>query len=327
MTEITVNSAAEIDGAQYFERLLRGMTDDAAGDIRAQLWMLLKRQTERYTMGDSSSVRAETAQALLRSVCWCIGTYLKRVPIDDAVRRLEREPVAALFEAGRKAVEEDVKRGRVLLRVLQAYLPGVTNRAYRDTVDGLPVFFRQYDAAFFADDIPGAMIDYPLCIPVPETGGITYINAYIRRLLMENAFCRAVDAAEIQRVLRAYGPDYDEQFVNIFEAVFTAGIGRALLGADVHWLDITAHDKAILLRMLGGLSAAALTGRVAQAADGIAAALGITDAALAGYMKAVGQQLIPRLLQQLESAIWTGCFYPSRTRIPLHPSRCLRTAC
>ena len=308
MTDITVNAAADIDGAAYFETLMGGMDDDAKADIQMQLWALLAHRTQRYTMGDSSSVREETAQALLRSVCWCIGTYLKRTTVDDAVWRLMHEPLAALWDAGQQVIKEDARRGKELLRVLQTHPPAVTTRAYRDTVDALPLFFKYYDAAFFADDIPGAMIDYPLCIPVAEVGGIAYVNAYMHRLMLENAFCRTLDAAELRHALRTLGVDYDEQFVNIFETAFTLAVGRMLLSADMCTLMITAHDRAIMRRLLSGLSAAALESRILQAADDIAAALGMADAAVIGYMKAAGRQLAPRLGEQLAGGGLAGVF-------------------
>jgi hypothetical protein len=308
MTEMTVNAAADIDGAAYFDMLMRGLSDEAKADIQMQLWALLAHRTQRYTMGDSSSVREETAQALLRSVCWCIGTYLKRTTADDAARRLGREPVAALWELGQRAIGEDVRRGKARLRVLQAHPPAVTTRAYRDTVDALPMFFKYYDAAFFADDVPGAMIDYPLCMPVAEIGGVAYVNAYMHRLMLENAFCRALDAAELRYALRTLGRDYDDQFAGIFETAFTLCVGRALLSADVRTLGITAHDRAILRRLLSGLSPAALESRIVRSADDIAAALGITDAAVIEYMKAAGRQLVPRLCMQIESGDLAGVF-------------------
>lgn len=37
-----------------------------------KLWQLLAKQTERYTMGDSTSVPTETAQELLASICYTL---------------------------------------------------------------------------------------------------------------------------------------------------------------------------------------------------------------------------------------------------------------
>ena len=45
--------------------LSESLTEEDEVSIQAKLWLLLKRRTELYTMGDSSSVRIETARSLL----------------------------------------------------------------------------------------------------------------------------------------------------------------------------------------------------------------------------------------------------------------------
>ena len=44
------------------------LTGEEALAYQTRLWQLLARQAERYTMGESSSLRRETAQALLETV-------------------------------------------------------------------------------------------------------------------------------------------------------------------------------------------------------------------------------------------------------------------
>ena len=39
---------------------------------QAKLWQLLRLQTERYTMGQSTSLREDTARALLQSLCFSL---------------------------------------------------------------------------------------------------------------------------------------------------------------------------------------------------------------------------------------------------------------
>jgi len=46
--------------------------------IQSKLWMLLEKQSDRFTMGDSSSVPVETAQELLLSICFCIEMHLNK---------------------------------------------------------------------------------------------------------------------------------------------------------------------------------------------------------------------------------------------------------
>ena len=297
-------NAEPIDGARYFQQLMddavqRGLlSDEEAAATQMQLWGLLRKQIERYMMGDSSSVRVEMAKMLLRSVCWCIGTYLFRQG-DAAMRQLKTETLAVLFDSGLKAVKEDVARGRLMLRALQRMSIGVRNRAYRDTVfDALPAFFKRYDTAFFADETPCA-IDYQLCMPMTEVGGVVYINAYMRRMMQETAFFRAFDAALTGRLMRTFGPDYEEMLINIFEPVFAGAVGLALLGGDVCALVFTAQDRAILMRALQGLDMSALACRVSHAVREVCDALGIVDPTMKAYLRSVQEQFVPRLFAQL----------------------------
>ena len=45
--------------------------------IQGKLWQLLERQTQRYTMEESASVRVETAQELLESLLYCLRLGLR----------------------------------------------------------------------------------------------------------------------------------------------------------------------------------------------------------------------------------------------------------
>ena len=59
----------------------RGLTAPLTGEealaCQARLWQLLVRQAERYTMGESTSVCQETAQALLTSLRLSLEAYFR----------------------------------------------------------------------------------------------------------------------------------------------------------------------------------------------------------------------------------------------------------
>lgn len=48
-----------------------------------KLWELLRLQTERYTSGQSTSVRTDTAQMLLRSICFSLEQLHQAQPERD----------------------------------------------------------------------------------------------------------------------------------------------------------------------------------------------------------------------------------------------------
>lgn len=60
----------------------------------------------------------------------------------------------------------------------------MTNRAYRDTVGDILTFFHRYNPQFLAHRVE-CSIDYQLFLPVgEELVGISYLNAYLSRLLL-----------------------------------------------------------------------------------------------------------------------------------------------
>lgn len=52
--------------------LIQPLTETEANQLLEKLWCLLAKRTERYTMGDSTSVPVETAQELLASICFTL---------------------------------------------------------------------------------------------------------------------------------------------------------------------------------------------------------------------------------------------------------------
>ena len=57
--------------------LMAPYTAAGAGGDSGKLWQLLERQTQRYTMEESASVRVETAQELLESLLYCLRLGLR----------------------------------------------------------------------------------------------------------------------------------------------------------------------------------------------------------------------------------------------------------
>ena len=295
----TVLGGADYFRAVVYDAVSSGMLSrDAAAGFQMQLWRLLGGQITQYSMGDSSSVRVEFSKELFESICCAIGTYLKQA--DDPARLITTKSVDSLFRAGQKTLERYVSEGRALLAVLKRNRIYVRNLAYRDTVTkALPLFFSKYDRRFLAHETP-CMIDYPLCIPVPEVGGIAYINAYMGRLLIEDAFCRCFDPLMIERLMAGYCQDSAQQLVNIFEPVFFNAVGCGLLGKDIFLLDITDAEKKVLLDRLNGLRVSGMESLVADTVHELCRTLGLRGGKLTDYLGQVQKVLVIRLARQLE---------------------------
>ncbi|HWP50320.1 MAG TPA: DUF6179 domain-containing protein [Clostridia bacterium] len=164
---------------------LTGQNAGTSGvDYDAALLRLLAARTERYTMGESSSVTIETAQALLQSIrytlalgCKAQGYSLATLPAGTAL--------PTLLLAGQAEAECRVAIGKTLLMRARSLLSGVDDAALQETLAELVQFFKRYDLWFFAHDIPCA-IDYILDEPISENlQGIDYVNAYLKALISE----------------------------------------------------------------------------------------------------------------------------------------------
>ena len=303
----------EIGDSGYFYAVLRygltrGLLDD--GDVSALqlgLYTLLSEETERYTMGESSSVTVETAQSLYRSACFCIGLRLQQAGgLAEAAALLKEESLSFLFLAGRALVRVEIARGRALLSALEEAGFRTGNLAYLATqTDALPQFFRRYDFFHATHDIP-CMIDYPLSLPV--TGeGILYINAYLEQLLFETRFLAAFDPNTVARLLRGHCPEPDEAVINLFAPVYHNAMGRALLKKEIRPLNLRPIDRKALWQLLEGCAEEALSLLLRQAEERLLQEL-YQDAPQRVFFETARQELFSRLLLQKTEDGLAGIF-------------------
>ena len=75
-----------------------------------KLWELLGKVTERYTMGDSSSVPEEVAEELLRSICFLLKRELG--DLKTSVQLLESEDLEKILKSAWINIEKDIAKGK-----------------------------------------------------------------------------------------------------------------------------------------------------------------------------------------------------------------------
>lgn len=305
----------EPDSAAYFRKTLANLA--AAGRLNAReqvriqeaLWMLLARQVTRHTAGDSSSVPVETAQSLMTSMEFSMGTALRRAAgEEETLAQLRRADLRALLESGEALLKRRVRRAEAALSALQNEGLPANNLAYYDTVFGaLPQFFRQYDRLFFAHEIP-CMIDYPLCLPVDERlRGIDFIADYLARLHRETAFLCCFSRDRRDAVYAAYCPDPVEQLINLLEPVLQNAWALLLLGEEPGPLAVTDTARRRLGEALRGASARTLVLRLVHVSDAFCRAYAL-DARTAAYLRACAQAFAPRFARQLALEKLGGLF-------------------
>jgi len=264
----------------------RGRREAFAGELLT----LLAERTERYTMGDSTSVREETAERLLRGISYCIDLHLRT----DGGGNAGAQPVRALYEAGVKDAQRQARHAKLLLKQAEANRPPVENVGFADTLSSLPAFFKRYDAVFFAHEIPCG-IDYPLCHAVSEELlGAEYVAEYLRRWNMECAFLRRFSAPLLSLLYERSIGDAG-LLVNLYSPAAEAALGRALSGKAVLNLFADKEDHKCICERVGRAPEDAARAALCAAAERVCAELDITGGAEQAYLQNTALALLPRL--------------------------------
>ena len=255
-----------------------------------KLWELLRLQTERYTMGQSTSIRSDTAQMLLRSICFSLDQLHQAQPERD----LLREPPDALLREAAEVVGRQTARTRFQYRRACGCLYQEESLSLRDTLRGIGGFFHDYDPRFFAAEMP-CDIDYQLAHPVPDSLlGVVWLRDYLDRLLTEDTILRRFPPEAVRRVLASYSPDYRELLVNLYEPAAVAALGVTMTEGSLFTLDITAAGQAALTARLAPLTPAGRRLVLEQAGTTLARRLELPTAA-ASYLLETALALAPRL--------------------------------
>lgn len=237
------------------------LTEDVLRRLRAESLPLLRCQAERLTGGRSSSLPAETTEALLDSVFYTVSLALKRCASpEEALTLLRQQPLDTLFAAGQKRLTRKVQTAHLMHDELTRSLFSTPNVFYRATlVDGITGFFKLYRSALFAQETH-ITADYPLFLPLQNQTGIEFIERYLQNALCENGFLRCFPAEAVHELICAQHADYALIPMNLLEPALTAALLCALDGLPANSL-CCAPDAAE--RLLRGRSAPDLAERFA----------------------------------------------------------------
>ena len=287
--------------------LTAALTAEETLEYGARLWQLLAWQTERYTMGESTSVRKETAQALLASIRLSLELHFRERDLSPRTL-LEGDPTA-LLRAAEETVRRQVGRTRPLYQRACRCVLRAENRSLEETLRSIGGFFRAYDPRFFAAEVP-CDIDYQLCRPVnEELEGVLYVRAYLERLVTEDAFLRRFDPAAVRWVLTAACPgDHRELLVNLYEPVAAAALGLTLTEGDIGGLSQTPEGWACLTELLAPPGRDRRRHLLEQAGERLARRLELGLAG-AACLTTFARDLVPRVEAVLDSGTgWQGIF-------------------
>lgn len=152
------------------------------------LWHLLAKQAERYTMGDSTSVPVETAQELLASICFTLQFEMEVSGLSS--RDLLGMNLYVVLKNGQAHLERKSKEVKALWEHIYALAESLDNSNLIESLALIGQFFKKYDYHFFAHQTPWDMGILLFGPDIEDRKGITYVEAYLNGLqkLVSSAF-------------------------------------------------------------------------------------------------------------------------------------------
>jgi len=215
--------------------------------IRLQFMGLLAYKSQRYTSGDSSSIKTETAKNILESCLFTTGLFLKTLGPDEGICVLKQGEVKKLYDAGRRKLDIKLKTAKHLYANVLKNMIQTENITYSATLKGgIEGFFKLYDADYAAHEIR-ITADYPLSNPIRDLAGIEFMIEYLKSIAIENEFCKKFDDKNIHLVMLAYHSEYEHLVINLFDQVLLSAIGCILTNTLPSMLLIPG-SKAIQLQ-------------------------------------------------------------------------------
>ncbi|WP_303866225.1 DUF6179 domain-containing protein [Acetobacterium wieringae] len=307
----------KLSGEFYFQSLLqeayvKGVLSPKESErIQLECLKLLADSTERFTRGQSSSIRVEIAQGIMASNLFTIGIYLKSLPdLDTAIFHIQNEPLEKLYEYGLAVLKRKINVAHYFYnRVCKSKLK-TANQAYNITIDqGFKPFFESYEINFHAHEIPSD-IDYQLIHPVTDLAGVEFVIKYLENLYYENLFCSYFDADTIHEVMSGYDPSYKYLLDNICAQVLQNALGCQLLSAPPDRLDFSPADLNALDKKLKNHSQAELQTQLETAVRELVTDLKLTNRSLKKYLLTSLTKITPTVFQGLTIHSLNKVFVP-----------------
>ena len=273
--------------------------------LQQRIFPLLAVQAQKYLAGDSTSLPAETAEELLKSLLYTLRLALASDGLPD--KALLTGDLDALLQQGRCLLQEKKARAQRLWEQACLTAPKIANTCYRDTLTDFRQFFRRYDPWYFAHQIP-CRIDYPLCLPVSEELlGVSYVGQWLQQAWVENLLLSRFAPDAVARLLMEQMPDDRDAPLNLCEQALVNAAGRSLLGLPPGSLQLSDEACGQLQRLLSksGDPTEKLVGAAAAAAQAMRVPAGAK-----AYFCAVAGGAAPRLRAALAAGSVRGFFLP-----------------
>ncbi|OPX87689.1 MAG: hypothetical protein A4E53_02401 [Pelotomaculum sp. PtaB.Bin104] len=307
----TIINKERLKPSQYTLSLLEegvraGLIDRRTiGNIQAQIMSLLASLIIRYTKGESTSVKVETARSIFMSILYSIDACMSKFSKPEAaVSFLKTHSVEDIYKKGFALVVSCLAETKALYQEIKDKKLSVPIKAYHSTInEALPEFFKSYDVMFKAHDTMASM-DYPLLLGDMRVDGIFYIKRYLEKLEIENQFCSLFADKDIGKLLADYGTvyqiDYREALINVFEVLITNSIFSVLSESEANKLNISKYQYELLLEKFKGLDHSQCSSLITKGVETLIRDLRIDQPKLMAYIWNSASVLMPRFLSALD---------------------------
>ena len=262
--------------------------------LNQKLVNLLAYTTERYTMNESSSVTVETAEELLKSVCYTLSQSFEN-------RTFKKEQILngdfkEFFNMGTEITQRKKSSALKLWNTACTTLPKIENIYLFHTLKSIGASFSKYDVKFHSHIFP-CSIDYYLCSPVPEDiMGIDYIIAYLKNIIRENAIINKFPEDSCKRLLFVNCHDYKNLPVNLCEPIIINSLGLSIAKEDISKLSCSKDINNRLFDIFRSLTKSQMREYIKDESKRLCGKLKIYDDDTVYYCFLTCEQIIPRIL-------------------------------
>ncbi|MDP4152975.1 MAG: DUF6179 domain-containing protein [Bacillota bacterium] len=278
-----------------------GIDADTFQRLNAGIASIVSKLIKKYTCGDSSSVKDETASLILCSVYYTVDAYLNSLGGEcDLYSVLCAENINDIYEKGILEIKDCFDKVKSLFKEISENKLVVPLAPYNDLIDeAIPEFLKNYDIEFGATDSV-CSIDYPLVFDEIRDEGVFYIYKYLEQLKIETEFCRLFSHKLISKVLYGYQKKYKLDVVNsplnLFIILADQLIFSVLAGNKNMDFTVTADGFEKTVKRLSGKDQKMIKLILSAAVRKITTVLKIRDDRLIKLMERYQHQYADRLI-------------------------------
>lgn len=256
--------------------------------IMRQMYFLMEKQVKSYHqhrhMGSSSSVSVELAQELMQSVDYTLqlaGGILAGANIEQSLK------------IGQDILKSKLQNARSLYELVYATAPQWQTECRWEALCCLRHYLDTYDDLHLAHRVPDELFYPVLTSPPEELRGLDCATFYLDIMWIENQIMAGVS----DEVLEQFWNHLMPETLNQCEQLLLNGIGKAILGAEIHSLVFENEERIRITSVLADATEEYLL----EAAQKLCQWLKLTDENAKAYVKAIVPSLSSRHGSNIEN--------------------------